>query len=61
MFIVGESQYNIIECSGFILLFSVMGALLHFFLAVYINAILPGKYGVRKDPLYFLKVIFMLE
>ncbi|KAK9310741.1 hypothetical protein QLX08_000052 [Tetragonisca angustula] len=57
MFVVGDSQYNIIGCSGFILLFSIMGALIHFFLAVYINAILPGKYGVRKDPLYFLKYL----
>ena len=56
MFVVGDSQYHIIGCSGFILLFSIMGVLLHFFLAVYINAILPGRYGVRKDPLYFLKV-----
>lgn len=30
--------------------------MIHFTLAVYINAVLPGKYGVRKNPLYFLKV-----
>ncbi|CAL7939781.1 unnamed protein product [Xylocopa violacea] len=55
MFVTGEAQYDITGSIGFIFLFSLLGTLLHFSLAVYINAILPGKYGVREDPLYFLK------
>ncbi|XP_076762980.1 ATP-binding cassette sub-family A member 17 [Xylocopa sonorina] len=55
MFVTGEAQYNITGSIGFILIFSLLGVLLHFSLAIYINAILPGKYGVREDPLYFLK------
>lgn len=58
MFVVGNTQYNITGCIGFILIFSIIGAFLHFILTIYINAIHPGKYGVRKDPLYFLKVNF---
>ncbi|CAK9811271.1 Phospholipid-transporting ATPase ABCA3 [Anthophora quadrimaculata] len=57
MFFVGDTQYNISGCIGFILIFSILGTLLHFSLAVYINAIFPGKYGVRKEPLYFLKYL----
>nr|XP_034183985.1 retinal-specific phospholipid-transporting ATPase ABCA4-like [Osmia lignaria] len=57
MFIAGDTQYNIGGCVGFILLFSLLGTLLHFSLALYINAIFPGKYGVRKKPFYFLKYL----
>ncbi|XP_076644769.1 phospholipid-transporting ATPase ABCA3 [Halictus rubicundus] len=55
MFFVGDAQYNAAGSVGLILIFSLLGFLLHFTLAVYINAVLPGKYGVRKEPLYFLK------
>ncbi|XP_031838095.1 ATP-binding cassette sub-family A member 17 isoform X1 [Nomia melanderi] len=57
MFLVGDIQYNTSGCVGCILIFSLLGLMLHLTLALYINAILPGKYGVRKDPLYFLKYI----
>ncbi|XP_076173170.1 ATP-binding cassette sub-family A member 17 isoform X2 [Ptiloglossa arizonensis] len=57
MFIVGDAQYNTAGSIGFIFIFSILGSLLHFALAIYINDIHPGKYGVRKDPLYFLKYI----
>lgn len=60
MFIVGDAQYNITGCIGFIFIFSIFGTLLHFSLTVYINAVLPGKYGIRKDPFYFLKVNFFV-
>lgn len=51
---------------GFIFLFSILGAIIHFILAVYVNAVRPGKYGVKKEPLYFLKVsshtkVFFIE
>ncbi|KZC13655.1 PREDICTED: ATP-binding cassette sub-family A member 1-like [Dufourea novaeangliae] len=55
MFFVGDAQYNTVGCIGFILIFSLLGLLLHFTLAVYVNALLPGKYGIRKEPLYFFK------
>ncbi|XP_029158875.1 LOW QUALITY PROTEIN: retinal-specific ATP-binding cassette transporter-like [Nylanderia fulva] len=55
IFVPGNEEYSIVGSIGFIFLFSVFGAVIHFTLAIYINAILPGKYGVRKDPLYFLK------
>ncbi|XP_050474315.1 phospholipid-transporting ATPase ABCA1-like [Bombus huntii] len=57
MFVVGNTQYNTTGCIGFILIFSIIGAFLHFILTIYINAIHPGKYGVSKDPLYFLKYL----
>ncbi|XP_011251490.2 retinal-specific ATP-binding cassette transporter [Camponotus floridanus] len=57
IFIPGHEEYGIVGSIGFIFLFSVLGAVIHFTLAVYINAIFPGKYGVRKNPLYFLKCI----
>ncbi|XP_076238688.1 ATP-binding cassette sub-family A member 17 isoform X2 [Calliopsis andreniformis] len=57
MFLVGDRQYNVDGSIGFILIFSILGIFIHFSLAVYINALLPGKYGVRKNPLYFLKYI----
>jgi len=56
IFMPGNNLYGIVGSPGFIFLFSILGAVIHFTLAVYINAILPGKYGVRKNPLYFLKV-----
>lgn len=56
IFIPGNALYGLVGSPGFIFLFSILGAVIHFTLAVYINAILPGKYGVRKDPLYCLKV-----
>lgn len=54
-FVPGKTEYGIVGSPGFIFLFSILGAVIHFTLAVYINAVLPGKYGVPKDPLYFLK------
>ncbi|KAF7990497.1 hypothetical protein HCN44_000302 [Aphidius gifuensis] len=41
---------------GMIMLFSILGAILHFFMALYIHAIKPGEYGVKRHPLaWFLK------
>lgn len=65
-FVPGNTAYGTAGSMGFILLFSILGILIHFTLAVYINAVLPGKYGVRKEPLYFLKVnlhtkVFLIE
>ncbi|XP_014485767.1 PREDICTED: ATP-binding cassette sub-family A member 1-like [Dinoponera quadriceps] len=54
-FVTGNIEYGMVGSTGFIFLFSILGAVIHFTLAVYINAVFPGKYGVQKDPFYFLK------
>lgn len=41
---------------GMVMILSVIGLIFHFTMAVYMYAINPGKYGVKKDPLFFLKV-----
>lgn len=61
LFVPGKPEYGIEGSPGFLFLFSILGAVIHFTLAVYINAILPGKYGVRKEPLYFLKVSLYIK
>ncbi|XP_035743056.1 phospholipid-transporting ATPase ABCA1-like [Vespa mandarinia] len=56
IFIPSESsRYNITGSTGFIFIFSILGIIIHFIMAVYINNIRPGKYGVKKHPLYFLQ------
>ncbi|KAI4504278.1 hypothetical protein M0802_000749 [Mischocyttarus mexicanus] len=58
IFIPSESsQYNITGSTGFIFIFSILGTIFHFTMAVYINNVRPGKYGVKKHPLYFLQCI----
>ncbi|XP_015178503.1 PREDICTED: ATP-binding cassette sub-family A member 1-like [Polistes dominula] len=58
IFIPSESsQYNITGSTGFIFIFSILGTIFHFLMAVYINNLRPGKYGVKKHPLYFLQCI----
>ncbi|OAD58503.1 ATP-binding cassette sub-family A member 3 [Eufriesea mexicana] len=57
IFFAGETQYDTTGCNGFIFIFSILGTLLHFSLTVYINAVHPGKYGIRKSPFYFLKFL----
>ncbi|OAD58505.1 ABC transporter A family member 3 [Eufriesea mexicana] len=57
IFFAGETQYDTTGCNGFIFIFSILGTLLHFSLTVYINAVHPGKYGIRQSPFYFLKYL----
>ncbi|XP_048510196.1 phospholipid-transporting ATPase ABCA3-like isoform X2 [Athalia rosae] len=40
---------------GFIMLFSIFGVICHFMIAVYLDAVLPSKYGIQKPPLFFLQ------
>lgn len=54
-FIVGDKNYAETGCLGNILIFSILGTIIHFSLALYASALFPGKYGVPKHPLYFLK------
>ncbi|XP_011141339.1 ATP-binding cassette sub-family A member 1 [Harpegnathos saltator] len=54
-FVPGNVEYGLVGSSGFIFLFTLLGILIHFTLAVYISAVMPGQYGVRKEPFYFLK------
>lgn len=37
-----------------VLIFSVIGFIFHFMMAIYIYAVNPGKYGSKKHPLFFL-------
>lgn len=55
-FVVGDKNYTDAGCLGNILIFSILGLIIHFSLALYASALFPGKYGVPKHPLYFLKV-----
>ncbi|XP_048510198.1 ATP-binding cassette sub-family A member 7-like [Athalia rosae] len=44
---------------GFIMILSVIGIFLHFLAAMYLDAVLPGKYGARRPPLFFLECFCM--
>lgn len=57
MFRVGNSAYGTEGSIGMILIFSILGSIFHFIMANYIYAMNPGKYGVKKSPFYFLKVL----
>lgn len=56
MFYVADVNNTESISLGVIVIFSILGTLIHFLLALYVSEILPGKYGVSKQPLYFLKV-----
>ncbi|XP_014205582.1 ATP-binding cassette sub-family A member 3-like isoform X2 [Copidosoma floridanum] len=55
LFSVGLTEYGFGGSMGMTLVLSMIGVLFHFTLAVYVNEINPGKYGVGKHPLFFLK------
>ncbi|XP_043460752.1 phospholipid-transporting ATPase ABCA1-like [Leptopilina heterotoma] len=55
MFYVADVNNTESISLGVIAIFSILGTLFHFLLALYVSEILPGKYGVAKQPLYFLK------
>lgn len=56
LFVVGDDDYPAIGSLGGMFLLSIVGILLHFFLTLYVYAVLPGKYGVPKHPFFFLMV-----
>jgi hypothetical protein len=56
LYLVGNPAYKIMGSVGMILLLSLVGVIIHFTMAVYIYAINPGKYGVKKHPLFFIQV-----
>ncbi|XP_043287897.1 phospholipid-transporting ATPase ABCA1-like [Venturia canescens] len=43
------------SCIGVMVLFSLIGTVVHFFMAIYVYSVRPGKYGVAQSPLFFLK------
>ncbi|KAL7306039.1 hypothetical protein TKK_0001504 [Trichogramma kaykai] len=55
LFNVGNSAYKFGGSIGMIMILTILGTVLHFSLAVYLYAVNPGKYGVKKDLLYFLQ------
>lgn len=56
LFLEGDINYKSVGSLGATLIFSIFGILFHFLLALYASALFPGKYGVPKHPLYFLRV-----
>ncbi|XP_058807201.1 ATP-binding cassette sub-family A member 17-like [Phymastichus coffea] len=61
LFQVTNRAYGLGGSVGFMLIFSIVGIILHLLLANYIYAINPGKYGVKKGPLYFLQIFKRLR
>ncbi|XP_058807246.1 phospholipid-transporting ATPase ABCA1-like isoform X2 [Phymastichus coffea] len=55
LFSVGDPAYKTAGSLGMIMIFSIIGTFYHFLMTVYIYAIKPGKYGVKKHPFFFLK------
>lgn len=55
LFSVGDPVYKTAGSIGMIMIFSIIGTVYHFLMTVYIYAVRPGRYGVKKHPLYFLK------
>lgn len=55
MFRPGDLMAPSESCWGALLFFSLIGIVIHFFLAVYVYAVRPGKYGVPQSPLFFLQ------
>ncbi|XP_033225197.1 phospholipid-transporting ATPase ABCA1-like isoform X2 [Belonocnema kinseyi] len=55
MFRNADSSYSAAGSIGVMMLFSIIGTALHFFLCVHIYTIFPGKFGIQKHPFYFLQ------
>ncbi|XP_014231053.1 ATP-binding cassette sub-family A member 3-like isoform X1 [Trichogramma pretiosum] len=55
LFTVGDPVYKTAGSVGMIMIFSIIGTVFHFLMTVYIYGVHPGKYGVKKHPLFFLK------
>ena len=61
IFSVGDPVYKTAGSIGVMLIFSILGAAFHFIMAVYVCAVHPGKYGIKKDPLFFLEVFNLIS
>ncbi|XP_008203624.1 retinal-specific phospholipid-transporting ATPase ABCA4-like [Nasonia vitripennis] len=55
LFDVGNTEYKFAGSMGMVMILSIIGLIFHFTMAVYMYAINPGKYGVKKHPLFFIK------
>ena len=44
------------RCLGVLAIFSIIGTIVNFFMAVYVYTVRPGKYGVAQNPLFCLQV-----
>ena len=56
MFRIAETSYSAAGSIGVMMIFSIIGTILHFILSIYIYTIFPGKFRTQEHPLYFLKV-----
>lgn len=61
LFSVGDPSYKTAGSMGMMIIFSIIGTIFHFLMSVYIHAVRPGKYGVKKHPFYFLQVNFFVS
>ncbi|XP_025602069.2 phospholipid-transporting ATPase ABCA1-like [Athalia rosae] len=43
------------ETVGFMIIISLIGIFLHFLATIYLDIVLPGQYGARQSPWFFLK------
>lgn len=59
LFTPATDNYGALGSIGSIFLLSLLGSIIHFLAAIYIYAVKPGKYGVKEQPLFFLKVILI--
>ncbi|XP_063977334.1 uncharacterized protein LOC135162614 [Diachasmimorpha longicaudata] len=55
MFVTGTLDAPGEGSIGVMLIFSIIGILFNFYMAVYIYAVRPGKYGVSQNPLFFFQ------
>ncbi|XP_011496889.1 PREDICTED: ATP-binding cassette sub-family A member 1-like [Ceratosolen solmsi marchali] len=55
LFLVADPMYKTAGSLGMIMVFSIIGMMYHFVMTIYIHTVRPGKYGVKKHPLYFFK------
>ena len=56
LFSVGDAMASGENCLGVLAIFSILGTVVNFFMAVYVYAVRPGKYGVAQNPLFCLQV-----
>lgn len=52
----GTDHFRMTGSVAFIIIFSLIGSVAHFLLAVYLHDIYPGKHSIGKDLLYFMQL-----
>lgn len=55
MFKVSDAPYSAAGSIGVLIIFSLLGMVLHFLSSVYVNVVFPGKFGLKHHPFYLLQ------